>query len=84
MVKRALADAGEPLSPYMSTEITLARSSTKAGTALFKQITGDAREIVIAHAVRSVPVEPNVPQPEGEPRRAAPFPDVAAVGTISC
>jgi hypothetical protein len=64
LVKKALADAGEPRDTYLSTEVTLARSGTKASSVMFKVLTSEAREIVVAHAVRS---SQDVADPNPEP-----------------
>jgi len=68
LVKAALVAAGEPLETYHITEITLARSSTKKSQALFKTLTAEAKEVVVAHSVRSTEA---VAEPSPKPNRTA-------------
>jgi hypothetical protein len=75
-VKKALEDAGEPPDTYLTTEVTLARSGTKASSAMFKVLTSEAREIVVAHAVRSSQ-DVAVPMPAPKPQKTADFGSVS-------
>jgi hypothetical protein len=59
LVRTALADAKEPLAPFLTTEITIARNGTRVGKEIFHKISADAQDQINASAQQMRP-QPDV------------------------